>query len=264
MMKKHLFIIVVILCGMATLNSCMKDDPENNATVYYGYQQIPNINDFMPQPLLRLMDSLHCLHYGDEPPRIDGSFIADSIWTIRIKKTPTSPWVQSGSSPMVGETQYFKFYDQHKGIAKLEFKSPHFGVFLERSDPDTTYSIVTGNPDYFINDSIAPVYFQNGSYQKENFNTVYIMGNAPYFTAYYYEVRDVSWKGKPLNAVIISGEMDEENQVIKNLTWGIESMVHYNHNNTVDLILQQGMQMSPGDVRILHNFRDARLEEYQP
>lgn len=261
-MKKHFFQIFLFLVGITMFTSCMKDDPENNQTVYYGYQQIPNINDFMPHRLLQVMDSLNCLHYGDEPPRIDGSFLADSIWTIKIIKTPTSPWLQSGSSPMVGETQYFKFYEQHKGIAKLQFKSPHFGVFLERSDPDTTYSIVTDNPGYFIDDTIAPVYFKNGNYQKDNFNTVYIIGNAPFFTAYYYEVRDVSWKGQPLNAVIVSGEMDEDQQVIKNLTWGMESMVHYNHTPIVDQILQQGMQMCPGDIRILCNYRDARLEEY--
>ena len=271
-MKKHLIRTLVFICGLTLFSSCMKNDPENNPTVYYGYQQIPNINEFMPQRLLKAMDALHCLHYGDEPPRIapnledsiPPAYVADSIYTIKIIKTPNSPWIQSDYSlpNLLGGTQYFEFYEQHKGIAKLNFKSPHYGVFLERSDTDTTYSIVTANPELFINDSIAPAYFKNGNYKKEDFNTVYIMGTKPFFTVYYYEIRDVSWKGQPLNAVIISGEIDEERHVIKNLVWGMETMVLYHHSPIIDNLLQMGQQPNPGDVRILKNYKDASLGEY--
>lgn len=272
-MKKHLFRIVLFLVGITLFTSCLKDDPKNNATVYYGYQQIPNINEFMPQGLLKAMYDLDCLHYGDEPPRLVPKaedslphfYIADSIWTIDIVKAPNSHWWQTGADlpVLLGGTQYFEFYEQHKGIAKLHFKSPHLGVFVERSDSDTTYSIVTANPELFINDTIAPAYFKNGNYRKEDFNTVYIMGTAPYFTAYYYEIRDVSWKGQPLNAVIVSGEIDEEQHVIKNLVWGMETMVHYNHTPIVESILQSGSQMCAGDLRILKNYKDTYLGEYQ-
>ena len=53
------------------LNSCLKDDPANNETIFYAYQQIPNINDYMPQSLLLAMGENN-LYYGDEPPRIEG------------------------------------------------------------------------------------------------------------------------------------------------------------------------------------------------
>ena len=54
---------------MTLLTSCLKDDPKNNDTVYYGYQQIPNINEFMPQRLLQAFGDQY-LYYGDEPPKI--------------------------------------------------------------------------------------------------------------------------------------------------------------------------------------------------
>ena len=54
-MKKHFFQFFLFLVGMTLFSSCMKDDPENNQTVYYGHQQIPNINEYKPQSLLRAM-----------------------------------------------------------------------------------------------------------------------------------------------------------------------------------------------------------------
>ena len=74
-MKKHLIKVLLILCGTLALSSCLKDDPENNPTVYYAYQYIPNINEFMPQRLLFALGNEH-LHFGDEPPKIENVYLS--------------------------------------------------------------------------------------------------------------------------------------------------------------------------------------------
>ena len=279
-MKKQLSRTILFLCGLALFSSCMKDDPKNNATVYYGYQHIPNINEFMPQSLLFAMGNEN-LYFGDEPPKIEGAYVADSIWITDVILAPGSNYKTTPTS--LPAKQYFKFIDQHKGIAKLEFKYPkgnpgEYTYFLERSDTDTTYRVVTENPEHFINDTIAPSYFQNGLYEKENFNTIYIMGNDPYFTAYFYEIRDISSKAQPLNAVIISGMMSNEYSivtdtvnhttdtivipVIKNLRWGIETMKYYKEGPSLDQILFYGYLPSKGDVVLLRNMTDVHTGEF--
>lgn len=269
-MKKHLFRTLVFICGLALFSSCMKDDPKNNETVYYAYQQIPNINEFMPQTLLNAFSNY--LYYGDEPPKIEGSFVVDNIWIIDAILSPGSPWMAPITS--IPTPQYFEFYEQHKGIAKLNFKYPKgtpsdYTYFVERSDPDSTYAVVTADPEFFINDTIAPSYFKNDNYKKEDFNTVYIMGNDPYFTVYYYEIRDIKSKAQPLNAVIFSGRMDKEitvvndtvNQVtdtvvkpvIKDLKWCIETMKYYKEGTSISQIISLGFLPSKGDAMILKN-----------
>ena len=77
-MKKHLIRTIVFLSGLALLSSCMKNNPASNSTVYYGYQQIPNINEYMPQRLLNAFGPQH-LYFGDEPPKIEGKFLVDAF-----------------------------------------------------------------------------------------------------------------------------------------------------------------------------------------
>lgn len=284
MMKKQLTKTILFLCGLVLLSACLKDDPENNATVFYGYQQIPNINEFIPQELLIAFGEEN-LYYGDEPPKLEGSYIADSIMILSVGLAPGSRWVQAQSEfpASIPTPQYFNFHEQHKGIAKLEFRYPKghpgdYTYYLERSDVDTTHKYVTADPEHFINDTIAPSYFQNGHYNEENFRTVYIMGKDPYFTIYYYEIRDISTKALPLNAVVFSGKLDHEYQVvtdtvanttdtiempvIKNLKWGIETMKYYHESTSLDQILHFGYLPNKGDYMILESRRDARIGEY--
>ena len=270
-MKKRLILAILFLSGLLSLSSCLKNDPDENPTVYYAYQEIPNINEFMPLKLINAFSDY--LYYGDEPPKIEGVFIADAISITDVFRSPESMWMMT-PTPMEGK-QYFRIHDQHKGIAKIEFKYPkgnpgEYTFYVERSDPDSTYQVVTANPEFFINDStIAPVYFKDGNYQKENFNTVYIMGKDPYFTAYYYEIRDIKSKADPLNAVIISGKVDKEISVvndtvnhttdtielpiIRDLKWCIETMKYYKEGTSISQIINAGFLPSKGDAMLLKN-----------
>jgi hypothetical protein len=252
----------------------LKDDPKNNSTVYYGFQKIPNINEFMPQRLLQVMDSLHCLHYGNEPPKMEGSYKASDLRLIVVKKGPYSHWMMA-PTPQLGN-QFVKLYEQHIGIAKMQFWNEK-GIpnipqthFVETSSTDSTFYYVTANPEHFTNDSLAPYYFQNYDFNKEDFNTVYIMGDSPYFTIFYYEIRHIfTTNFQPLNAVIISGKMDSETvivndtvnhktdtivqPVIKDYVMGIETMKYYKEGTSLNMILQAGGLATPGDVMIIRN-----------
>ena len=273
-MKKHLLRALLFTCGLLFLCSCLKDDPKNNSTVYYGFQKIPNINEFMPQRLLQVMDSLHYLHYGNEPPKMEGSYKASDLRLIVVKKGPYSHWMMA-PTPQLGN-QFVKLYEQHIGIAKMQFwnekGTPNIPQthFVETSSTDSTFYYVTANPEHFTHDSLAPYYFQNYEYNKEDFNTVYIMGESPYFTIFYYEIRHIfTTNFQPLNAVIISGKVDSETvivndtvnhttdtivqPVIKDYVMGIETMKYYKEGTSLNMILQAGGLATPGDVMIIRN-----------
>ena len=228
----------------------------------------------MPQRLLQVMDSLHYLHYGNEPPKMEGSYKASDLRLIVVKKGPYSHWMMA-PTPQLGN-QFVKLYEQHIGIAKMQFwnekGTPNIPQthFVETSSTDSTFYYVTANPEHFTNDSLAPYYFQNYDYNKEDFNTVYIMGDSPYFTIFYYEIRHIfTTNFQPLNAVIISGKMDSETfivndtvnhktdtivqPVIKDYVMGIETMKYYKEGTSLNMILQAGGLATPGDVMIIRN-----------
>lgn len=280
-MKKHLLHTVLFFAGITLLTSCLKDDPKNNSTIYYGYQQIPNINEYMPQRLLRAMDSLNCLHYGEEPPKIEGCYLADSIFRFAVIKAPESPWTMVPSFRN-GVKNYFEFTEQHKGIAKMRFKEPHglpgnLDYYNKNSESDSTYYYIRSNESRFIDNDIAPYYFSTDQYTVSDFRNVYIIGDAPYFTAYYYEIRDMNQHFLPLNAVIVSGRLDKEitivtdtvnhtvdtiqAPVLKDLVWGCETMMYYTESHILDIFIQTGRQPTPSDITISRNLRPAKTVE---
>ena len=281
-MKKHLIRALVLFFGLTMLSSCLKDNPKENATVFYGHQQIPNINEFMPQSLLEALGNQN-LYFGDEPPKLEGCYIADSIVATRIIRIPGSHWIQT-EGPIQGIKQ-LKFSEQHFGIAKLRYDffnySPQLNgiIQIEASDTDTTYLLMEDYVGQFVADSLSPSYFHN-EFSNDVFNTVYIMGRDPYFTIFYYEIRLPS-QFRPLYANIISGKVDKEaiietdtvsgltdtivRPVIKDLKWGIETMKYFEGGHILDLILNQEHQTppKPGDILILKNAKDIHIGEYQ-
>ena len=282
-MKKHLFQIVLFLAGMTMFTSCLKNNPKDNETVYYAYQHIPNINEFMPQGLLEAFGDEY-LYYGDEPPRIEGSYEANALDLYKKVIGANSAYmIELGP---LAYTAYFKVTEQHKGIAQIEFKAPHGdpehpeygGYFCEYSSNDTTYYRIKDNIGHFTNDTIAPSYFKNNIFTRDDFQTAYIMGKDPYFTAYFYEIRSISSKTQPLNAVIISGRMDKEvtvvidtvnhttdsivRPIIKDLRWGIETVKYYKEGPTLDQLLRFGYLPNSGDVLVIHNTTDTHYGEF--
>ncbi len=283
-MKKHLLHTVLFLAGITLLTSCLKDDPKNNGTVFYGYQEIPNINYYMPQNLLYVMDSLHQLHYGEEPPKIEGGYTATNLNLILVKKVPSSHWVMTPTSAL--GTQFFKLYEQHFGISHMKFwnekgtPSVPQSYYVETSSTDSTVYYTKNGPTPFLHDSIAPIYFKDGKLHFDDFNNVYIIGKDSYFTLYYYEVRHIfTTNFQPLNAVIISGKIDNEavittdtinhttdtvmKPVIKDFVMGIETMRYLKEGSSLNMILQYGYLPTPGDVIIIRNLGDVVPGEFE-
>ena len=281
-MNKHRHSIVFLLIsGLLFCTSCLKKDGPDT-TIFYGHQQIPDINEYMPQRLLKAFGNAN-LHFGDNPPKIDTCFVSDAIQIDSVALTPDSLWLaQYHDMPYIlGFPQYFRFFDQHVGIAKINFYEPKENGYnpdlnyIEQSSTDNTYAVVNSDLNHFVDDTSAPIYFKNGSYKAKDFNYVYIMGTDPYFTAYYYEIRDIITHYQPLCAVIISGKkatipvigqdgMVTQQPVIVDFKLGYEYMTYY-HPISGDLLddLQVGAQPYPGNMMIL-SCDTLHVGQYQP
>lgn len=129
----------------------------------YALQVIPDIHEVMPLDLIMAMDSAH-LYFGDNPPVITTPFYIDSLYlTAFIHNTdynPNSPYFKESASY---ENRFsYAFFGQHRGVAEK-------------------YSYVR---DYRYEPYLG-TYFHE--YANVN-NDIFIMGEAPYFTAYFNQV----------------------------------------------------------------------------
>ena len=133
------------------------------------------------------MDSLH---FGENPPKM----LFDSCYNNDT-------------------TIVFAFSNHCFGMTSLSFKEKFDDGTKESSNTDDTYKFMTENKrweDFCLNDTLLPIFFDtayNGTaaLDPEVLRHAYIMGNNPYFTLYYYEVRKEPQQLQPLNAVILSG-----------------------------------------------------------
>jgi len=267
------------------LSSCLKDDPANNSTIYYAYQQIPNINDYMPQSLLMAMGE-NSLYYGDEPPKIEGVYTTDNTNVTLVQLIPESHWIMNEG--VIPGYRHLNFFEQHMGIAQLDYLYYNYTggsttiTQIERSNNDSTYILSKPKFNEFIADTLAPIYFKNEGVSPEVFKNIYIIGHDPYFTVYYYDVIHTNIF-HPLKANIITGKIDKEyvvetdtvagttdtivRPVIKNFKWGIQIMKYYEGGTILDMILNPtvGQQTlgKPGDVIIIENPTDVHYGEYQ-
>ena len=279
--------MILFLVGMTMITSCMKNDPENNSTIYYGYQQIPNINEYMPERLLHVMDSMHCLYYGDEPPRIEGSYLVDSILRVLTFHAPGSNF-SLPCPDKIGGYRQITFTKQHMGISNLELvffnegidtdpTHSTYGQFVyypvQKSTTDTTAQILADNIEQILNDSVFPVYFRNSQNNFDVFDHAYIIGNNSYFTVYYYEIKrpldpqDAISQYFPVYANILSGRIDKETyieidttagttdtleiNVIKDFKWGVQTMKYLKRDLIQDMIYNQTFFLKPGDGFVL-------------
>lgn len=284
-MKKHLLTTMLALTGLLMLSSCLKDDPANNETIFYAYQQIPNINDYMPQSLLLAMGENN-LYYGDEPPKIQGEYTTDNTSVTQVILIPESHWLMNEG--VIPGYRHFNFFEQHMGIAQLDYLYFNYTgntteiTQIERSNTDTTYILSRDKFAEFATDSLFPIYFKDSQIKPDVFKNIYIIGHDPYFTIYYYDVIHTNMF-HPLKANIISGKIDKEyivttdtvsgttdtivSPVIKNFKWGIQIMSYYNGGPILDMILNPpvGQQRlgKPGDIIIIENPTDVHHGEIQ-
>ncbi|MBQ6101689.1 MAG: hypothetical protein IJK36_08900 [Bacteroidales bacterium] len=301
MMKPRHKITLILCAGLLFLASCLKDDPESSPiTTIYGHQNTPNINFYMPQELLEAFGGEN-LHYGQSPafgmypPRLLDTVIADSntMFRISVVTTPDSHWaMQNATFPSVIADQefYFEFINQYLGLSGMNYYKPLPGYYTEKSSTETTFEAISKDNDKlmkeFVNDTLAPFaprFFKDTTaYTSDVFRHVYIMGYDSVFTAYYYEILDMKEGYKPLNAVILSGEVIEDRPAytesiiteipvtadsvtydtvvnhyaatkaaIANVRWGIETMKYLNPSDALAQQLENGELPYPGDIIIM-------------
>ena len=266
MTQKTIITTFILILSIGLLASCKKDNhpstPDPPASTY----QIPSIDEYMPERLLHLFDSLNVLHRGDEPPMINGNFMAESMYLCIVDKVPESSYVLI-PGPM-NSNHYYEFKEQNDGLLGVAFKCPHgipgeIGFSLEQFDTDSTYFIVKDSLTLFTNNPIAPAYFKSNKFTPEDLRHAYIIGNGSYFTLYFYEIRrNTSSFGFPLNAVIISGKIssDEEGKTIIEDFWeGIETMTYYNGGASTNMLIQFGYMPTRGDI-VISKSPDALVE----
>lgn len=218
--KKALAFTAIAACSLFYTTSCQKyEDPtaqqlDEADLVDYALQVIPTIHEVMSDAndLLNVMDTIpqvvtnangevihtyiSALHFGDNPPDLfkleDGVNLGFSGTPIvRLKYLPSDPnyeWTMTTGQPMP-YTEYLLVKDQHRGVAKLNYKR----VYM-----DVTYGDLH---QYYI--------------EYADVDEVFIMGEKPYFTIYYTQKRIKENSADPNNEfdygsneyVVISGEL---------------------------------------------------------
>lgn len=244
------------------MSSCKKDSdnetpiiPDEPSPAY----SIPPIDEYIPQRLIHLFDSIGVLHRGNQPPTIVGNFMTESMSILIVDKVPESNLRLVPCS--IPTPYYYEFKEQETDTLHVSFKTPkgapsEFGYFLEKSDTDSTYLRIKDNTELFTSDPIAPPYFKSDKFKAEDFRRAYIMGSGDYFTVYFYDLRDISSRALPLNAILISGKMAtdaEGNPVIEDFWYGIETMTYTNSDSNINQIIQLGFMPYPGDIIVFNS-----------
>lgn len=174
------FKILTLFVIALSVFSC-KPENTDDQPLDYTIQVIPDIAEILSghEDLISVMDERGKLHFGDQPPTLS-SFHHSQMdnWGF----VPSVPEHQDPHMPNGGEW-YFRFDDQHRGIAKGDYKSIR--------------------PSSIPNQSL--VYYAHS-------DQVYIMGDGSLFTAYFIvkqELENVENAGT-LQAVILSGEVQAD------------------------------------------------------
>lgn len=260
MTQKPTILAITLILFIGLLGSCKKENNGNETpdTPVFTHQ-IPTIDEYMPERLLHLFDSLNVLHRGDEPPTINGDYMTESMYLQIVDKVPESNYMTVPQALL--NPYYYAFNEQENGKYRLTYKKTNgvpgeIGYFVEEGNTDSTYFRIKDNTQLFANDPIAPPYFRSSTFTAEDFKHAYIIGNDDHFTLYFYELRDIASGHLPLLAVLISGKIatDEEGKPIIEEFWcGMETMKYYKESATLNMLIQNGYIPTPGDIIIIQS-----------
>jgi len=182
MKRSRLVAVLLILLGFVSCEGMDGIDADLTDP-----QEVKSMMDFLPQDLLDAFGEEN-INFGPTPPDLSGvSFKVngmDYVTSIRYLFGPTDDdeYIISTTTPPTYDATiyYHHFMDQTEHISKHNLKTV-----------DASQNIFTRHND-----------------------TIYIIGHAPYFTAYYLETIQDSLSGRPTNYIILSGTLvtDPETQ----------------------------------------------------
>ena len=275
-MKKTHLILSLVFVTITLLYSCKKDNQNSNNND--GNEepqqpevsfQIPPIDEYMPERLVSLFDSLNLLHRGEMPPTIAGHYKADSLFITLIKNVTESQWIYPTPAYLY-YPYYFEFERQTNDTLKVIFKSPSSisdaFYICEFSDTDSTYLRLKNDLSFFTDNPLAPPYFKSDKFSAEDFRHAYLIGNNNSFTMYYYEFCNIHsnlqpyvFNSQPLNAIIISGKIIKNasgDLVINDFWYGKEVMKYFSE------VQLNGQLPNPGDIIVYSNEGTLTLESF--
>lgn len=178
--------------------SCQKEN--NVEPLDYSIQVIPDIATIFKDhyDLITAMNDLNQLHFGDNPPQVYAIDSSDERQdtlgfcnsNLELKKYIKSDPTSSFPAPtIIFHTYQFLIDSQHKGVASMYFRSP---------------KLEEGPDNHFVETAVC-------------LDSVFIMGEKPFFTAYYYQniktdkviPGNTSPDPGPKQAIIISGKVTD-------------------------------------------------------
>lgn len=148
---------------------CLEEKDLDNGRIKYHYearfgldyalQVIPPIDKIMPHQLLVAMGSF--LHFGDNPPSIDSTFVTDHVRLARfIPNDPSTTYFKQDSTYTNDQLLTLRISGQHRCVADSALFVHHWGEIYE------------GSGIFFYEDS------------KSN-DSIFIMGDGDLFTVFY-------------------------------------------------------------------------------
>lgn len=280
-----LFLVTAGLIFSGLFSSCIKEDflknengdyvtdslghkvPDGSSIIYLT-QEIPDINLFIPDILLKNMNQIGALHFGTEPPKIDGKFMADTLSIYKTLFMPGSHYQNFVDGKPIGGGYGFTLSNQLWSVTSLSYSKRcqiDNMFFYECSTDDSTHQILKDNLEMFKANSVTPPYFKGDNFNVEEFQNTYLIGDAPYFTIFFYQVvrieitTQLPFEPKdfhPILANVISGKYnkyEDGTPYITEFYWGRQCIGYINTGNTLNMAINQGIQPSFGDAWICNN-----------
>lgn len=281
--------LILVTAGLFLSNlfsSCLKEDYLKNengeyvtdslgnkipsdSTIIYITQEIPDINKFMPDTLLKYMNKREAIHYGTEPPKIDGLFMADSMFVTKTIFMPESHYHNIAEDIPIGSSYGLTFSNQLWSVLNCEYSrllQPAENIYYyECSDDDSTYQLLHANFDKFKAYDMTPEYFKDDNFNTAEFKNTYIIGTKPYFTMFFYQVlrNEITISlpftpkdFRPIIANIISGKYNESADGIDYISeffWGRQCIGYIKTGDVLNTAIEQGLQPYYGDAWICNN-----------
>ena len=263
---------ITLFAAFLLLISCQKDpqpvNPSSGNDPVAPAIITPDIHDFMPSTLLNLFGEAN-IHRGNTPPDITGSWLADNLNFTEVYYADTSLAIHSVNSGNLAGATYFTFHDFGQNKLKTAYFIAHNIAsysYTEYSNMDTTAFLLKEHENLMINNPLLPSCFQTNNFNFSLLNKAYIIGADDQFTVYFYDVRLLQLSEdypfnpnnyQPVSAKIISGKAlrDQDGNItgIADFRTGEEVVGYVKDGNSLQMLIQNGVQPAPGDAWIKTN-----------
>lgn len=199
------FLTALFASALFFATSCNKNETDQNQPLKYTLQDIPNIQEIIPKDLLEAIGNEH-LHFGNNPPKLcfdSTGFVKKNVLVKRFIQHDSSTVYTMADNEIKHYTNYLRFQDQHRGVAKYNYKCVHLDTIYFEGGPRQYYIEYANRAD-----------------------SVFIMGDGNLFTAYLVQDRHKKSSIPTIvdygshEYIVLTGEIT--NNGIKDLYFGLK------------------------------------------